>query len=497
MKKSFKNIFYGIMGQVLTIGIGLLLPRFRIVSFGSEINGMLASVQQIFVYLGLLEAGVGSATLQALYGPIARDDKREINSILAATDHYYKKTGIVYLFLVMVFAFVYPIGIDSNIPTSTVVEVILLNGLGNVLAYFFQGKYRILLQAEGKQYIISNLATLVTVMSGVIKIILIQSGFDVVSLQAAYFVFNLLQVVYFAYYIRKKYTWINLKVEKNYGSISQKNSVLIHQIAQMVFNNTDVLILTVFCGLEIVSIYSLYNMIFEMVSTLISNINNGFSFKLGQLYNSDLEGFNKMFKWYERYYMALSFSFYCVAIIFIQPFFKLYTRGITDVDYLMPYLPELFTCIKILVSGRALCGFVMSYAGCFKKTQNRAIIEVIINLLVSIIAVNFYGIYGVLIGTIVALLYRANDMIIYANCKLLHRNPWHTYKWWILDIGVFIVIYRISMFVRLEIESYLCFFAYSVCGTMGIVLIFLVITYLFSKDITILLLSEIRRKLMK
>ena len=55
----------------------------------------------------------------------------------------------------------------------------------------------------------------------------------------------------------------------------------------MVFNNTDVLILTVFCGLKVVSVYALYNMVFDMVSTLIANINTGFSFKLGQLYNSN------------------------------------------------------------------------------------------------------------------------------------------------------------------------------------------------------------------
>lgn len=484
MKKSINNIFYGILGQILTIVIGLLLPRLRIVSFGSEVNGMLSSIQQIYTYLALLEAGVGSATLQALYGPVARNNRKEINEILAATNHYYKKTGVVYLVFVIIFAIFYPVVITSNIPTITIVEVILLNGLGNVLAYFFQGKYRILLQAEGKQYIITNLTTFVTVCSGLVKIFLINLQFDVVSLQIAFFAFNLLQVIFFAWYIKKNYKWINLKVKKNENAISQKNSVLVHQIAEMVFNNTDVLILTVFCGLKVVSVYALYNMVFDMVSTLIANINTGFSFKLGQLYNSNRKRFDKMYNCYERYYMAISFSLYCVAFSFIKPFIKLYTSGITDVEYLMRYLPILFTIIKLMVSGRALCGFLLSYAAQFRKTQNRAIIEAGLNLGVSIISVRFFGIYGVLLGTIVALFYRANDMIIYANLKLLKRNPWYTYRWWILNGIIFSLCSIIFSRLKIEIQSYQQFFCLVICYAVITISIFVGITYLFSKDIT-------------
>lgn len=50
-------------------------------------------------------------------------------------------------------------------------------------------------------------------------------------------------------------------------------------------------------------------------------------------------------------------------------------------------------------------------------------IEAAINVIVSIAAVQFIGIYGVLLGTIAALLYRTNDFIIYANTKILMRSP--------------------------------------------------------------------------
>ena len=76
---------------------------------------------------------------------------------------------------------------------------------------------------------------------------------------------------------------------------------------------------------------------------------------------------------YLSHYIVFAFSF-------IKPFIKLYTSGITDIEYLMRYLPILFTIIKLMVSGRALCGFLLSYAAQFRKTQNRAIIEAGLNL---------------------------------------------------------------------------------------------------------------------
>lgn len=480
MKKSAYNIFFGILGQVATIAIGLLLPRLRIVSFGSEINGMVASVQQVYTYLSLLEAGVGGATMQALYGPIARGNQNEINGILSAANHYYKKTGIIYLAAVLAFAVIYPAVVKTDISKSVIVAVILFNGTGNVLSYFYQGKYRILLQAEGKQYILTNLSTFVSVFSGIAKVILIYFGRDIVTLQIAYFVFNLIQIVFFAYYIKRHYKWIDLKAKPNHKAIAQKNSALIHQITDMIFRNTDALILTMFCNLKVVSVYALYNMIYDMISTLINNINTGFSYKLGQLYNSDMRRFNMLFAIYERYYMAVSTGFYCVTFLLTKPFIALYTRGVSDIDYMMPYLPLLFVIVKLLVTERSLCGCVMSYAGHFKQTQNRAVTEAVINLTVSVVCVKFWGIYGVLIGTIVALLYRANDMILYANTVLMKRSPWQTYKWMLLDLGIMAGIVAIVRHLNIEVNSYPVFFICAAISTIIIMTVFLCATLILS-----------------
>ena len=108
-KKGIYNILFGFLSEAVTIILGLIIPRLFLLSFGSEMNGLLNSVSQLYVYLGLLEAGVGAATMQALYKPVASSDHKSINGILSATHSYYKRIGSLYLIFVCLLSVIYPL----------------------------------------------------------------------------------------------------------------------------------------------------------------------------------------------------------------------------------------------------------------------------------------------------------------------------------------------------------------------------------------------------
>ncbi|MGN0358419.1 MAG: hypothetical protein ACI4E0_11550 [Blautia sp.] len=455
-KRGFYNVFFGMLGQIISIALGIIIPRLVLVSLGSESNGLLSSVNQALVYLNLLEAGIGTATLQALYKPVAEFDTQSINHIMAATNRYYKKVGTWYFLATVALAIVFPIVVNSELSYFTIFSVVLLSGMSQVVNFFFQGKYRILMQVEGKSYILTNLGTIINVFTSISKIALLLQGFDIVALQLMYFAFNIVQMLYILYYIKKKYTWLDLSVTPNYDAISQRNSVMVHQISGLIFQNTDVLILTLVCGLKTVSVYSMYVMLFGMIGTAISTINSGVSFAMGQAYNTDKKRFNILYNAFETYNMALTFSLYCVANIFIIPFLKLYTAGVTDINYIDSLLPYLFVATYLLSNGRSAAQRVIEYAGHFKLTQNRSIIESVINIVVSLICVVRFGIYGVLCGTIAALLYRTNDMIIYASKKLLNRSPMRTYIKWGINLILYILFIMIftKMFAGVEFTNY-------------------------------------------
>ena len=126
--KSMLNVSSGLIYQIINSGLGLFLPYLFITNLGSESNGLLNSIGQLFACLSLLEAGVGTATLQALYLPVSKNDKEGINRVLSATNHYYIRTGIIYAGSVVLLSFVYPSLVDSQLSDATIRLSILLQG---------------------------------------------------------------------------------------------------------------------------------------------------------------------------------------------------------------------------------------------------------------------------------------------------------------------------------------------------------------------------------
>ena len=185
-KKGIFNIVFGVLSELITIILGIIIPRLFLLSYGSEVNGLLNLISQIYVYMGLLEAGVGAATLQSLYKPVANQDKDSINRILAATHRYYTKIGTVYLAFVLLLAFVYPLAAPTTIPYATVAAIIFLNGIVRALSFFFHEKFRLLLQAEGKKYIITNLNLIIHILTSLAKVALILAGCNIIMIQAVF-----------------------------------------------------------------------------------------------------------------------------------------------------------------------------------------------------------------------------------------------------------------------------------------------------------------------
>lgn len=481
-QKSKRILIVGIISQAVTLALGILLPRLLIGGFGSDINGLLSSIKQIFVYVALLEAGVGTASLQALYAPIANKDQQKASEIMAATHHYFKRTGLLYALSVIVLAFAYPIIFNITLNYWMVVAIILLQGSAGVIRYFFQGKLTILLRVDGRSYVTTNIQTVVTIVSYTSQIILIQLGFNIIMVMMAYFITNLCQMIYVTWYVKKHYPWIDLSVNPDLKALSQSKFVIVHQLSGLVFNNTDIIILTYFCGLNVVSVFALYNLIFNSIGTIIDTLCSSVEFVLGQAYNSNMQRFMKLQESYETYYIGIAFAFFTVALIMVPSFMQIYAGKFTDADYTDALLPYLFATVNILLYARRTSSQIINFAGAFKQTQWRSILESIINLTFSLFLVQYIGIYGVLIGTIIALLYRSNDIIIYANVKLLHRMPWPTYKRWLINLTLLVIFVYLGSIHIPEIENFIVWLLYATLVSIVVFPSYMIIDSIFDID---------------
>lgn len=436
--KSAKNFFFLAVNEAIAIAFGLILPRMFIISYGSEVNGLLNSLSQFLVCLNLFEAGIGGVTLQALYKPVAEDDWDAISGVMASSSRYYKRAGLFYLTGLLALTGIYPLVVDSSLPFGTVAGAVFFSGAGNVVLFYFQAKYQYLLQADGKGYIFTNLTAISTVLTSLSKIVLIRRGANIVLILAAAFVLQCLQIAYVLWYVRS-YDKLRPDAPPNNQALAQKDSVLVHQISSLVFRNTDVMILTVFCGLQTVSVYTVYKMVSSHLESLLRIPVSSVNFVMGQTFQTDRALYVRRSDLLESYYSALLFSLFSVALFLYLPFVRVYTAG-ADISYADPWLAVLFVLIALLNNSRGISDNTGSYAGHFRQTVPFTIIESAINLTTSLIGVCFLGIYGVLLGTVAALAYRTNQTILYANHKVLNRGAGRTYAIYGVNILLFFLV---------------------------------------------------------
>ncbi len=488
------NLVSSLVYQVVLITLSFLLPRLYLENFGSEVNGVLQTIKQIFTYMCLLEAGVGLATTQALYKRIGEKDYESANSVLSATNTYYIKTGVIYSAIVLVIAVVYAYLIPTSINSNVLFFIVILNAIPSLFSYFVQAKYRILMEVDGRKYVINNSETVVQLASNAGKILVLLLTDSLILIQLVYCIIALVQLAYLYFYAKRKYQWLDLNVKPDFEAIAQKNSVLVHQLSGMVFNNTDVILISLLCDFKAASIYAIYSIFFSQMQNFITSVASGFNFALGQMFNTDRNKFNKVFSVYETGYVAITFVIYTLMAVFMLPLIQIYTSGINDAEYTNVFLVLLFVIMNLLANGKMPINSIIEYAGSFEKTRSHAVWEMVINITVSIIAIWYMGICGAILGTIAALMYRCIVTIHYSNKNVLERSIMCTYRIWIINGAVFALIMAIFFVDTFSNMPFLKLLLNGIVHSIWIVGLYIIANFIFNKDVFKTMLELYREK---
>jgi len=492
------NAFLGFFNQFVILALGLVIPRLVLVNYGSEVNGLLTTVTQIFTYVALLEAGIGNASINAFYKPIVAQDKDGICDVFSATQKYFRKVTLLYALCVIVISFGYPLVVASELNYATIFWVIFFQGMSGVVTFYFSAAYRQLLTADGKYYIISTIHLIIYILSSASKIILMSYGVDIVFLQVLNFIITCIQILMFVWVMRKRYGYLKKVSSPNMAALSERNAFVVHEVSSTIFSSTDALVLSTFCSLKVTSVYTVYNMVFTSLSSLINSVNNGLNYILGHVYaKNDSKKYEVAHDTYESIYMMSVFAVFTVAYVLILPFVSLYTAGVVDIQYVDEFLPILFVGIQLLSCSRAVASRLITISGHAKATQGRSIIEACINLVASLILVNLIGIYGVLLGTIIALLYRSNDIIIYANKKILKRSPYCTYKKMLVYLSIFAIVVILCEIFKEHLISLISNFLVFIIGgfvcTLISIIVYALATFLVDNNVRKIIIEKVKK----
>src|SRR5690554_5641619 len=97
------------INRIVRIMSGLILPRLILLYFGSETNGLVASIRQFLSIIAFLDLGVGSVVQSALYKPLAKKNYEQINAVLSAARSYFQKIAYILIIYVSALIIFYPI----------------------------------------------------------------------------------------------------------------------------------------------------------------------------------------------------------------------------------------------------------------------------------------------------------------------------------------------------------------------------------------------------
>lgn len=202
-KKSAYNILFSVISQSILMVTGFVLPQIILSFLGSEINGFLSSVNQIFTYLDLLRAGIGMAAMQALYKPLKEKDEDEISNILSTSKAYFNRMGLIYLACIVVIAVGFMLWGNIGIAPIQVFLCVLFQGLTGCLSFSCIGYFTDLLRAEGRNYIILVIQTGGTILTQVLEIVVLAITGNVVAMRAMTTVVMAIEVVLFRVYRKR------------------------------------------------------------------------------------------------------------------------------------------------------------------------------------------------------------------------------------------------------------------------------------------------------
>lgn len=422
MKSLTKNMVMSIIARIVTMITGLLVQQRILLAYGSSLNGLTSAITQVMSYLVLLEAGLGLASIQVLYNPLAQNDWKKISGIVSATGHEYKKISAAFFALLGAAAVLLPLVVADEVEFAVAALLTLITGGSYIVSYIIGGKYKVVLNADRKLYVLNALDIITTLLSTVARIWLLSAGYSIVVVQGANLLCTGLKNVAYIVYVRKKYDKIDYKAKPDYGAVSKRWNVLVHNLAGLVVNHTDIMILTLFGSLKVVSVYSVYNMVYSQLSTTIqTTFLSAPQSNFGRLFHHDRDKFNDAYAMFEFVVTVFLFIVVTIAVLMTLPFVSIYTHGVEDVQYISFWLPIMFALILMLNQIRIPAVMTINVSGDFKETQKGAIFEAVINLTVSLFLYFFtsLGLYGLLIGTVCSYLYRTADVIVYTYRNIL------------------------------------------------------------------------------
>ena len=472
IKNTLTNIKVALFFFLFNLILQFLFRKILLNKLGIEVLGLNTTALNLLQFINLAELGIGASVGYSLYKPLSNKNFTYVNEIISLQGYLYQKIGAIVLIAGIILSLFFPIIFSKmHLPiwyAYTTFGVLFLSAL---IGYFFNS-HQILLVSDQKEYKLNYVSQGVKLLKLLLQILSIYYFTNGYIWWLIWEFCALLAISYgINYVLKNEYPWLRLEKIKGktllskYPEIVNKTKQLVaHKLAGFTLNETTPLIIFSFSNLTFIATYGNYMLIFAGISGLLGAIFNSMNASIGNLV-SEVNNikvkvvFEELFTM--RFYLAV-ISCYCTYKI--TPYFIIFWVGN---QYLLDQSTLLLLVLLMFINLTRLTvdSFINAY-GLFSDTV-APIIELVTNISASILLGYFYGINGVLIGSLsslvlIVLLWKPYFLFRY-GIKVNYLNYFSMYvKQFLLSVFVVFICEYLLKFISIDPTiSYVNFFIFS------------------------------------
>ena len=387
----------------INVILGLLEIKFLIQKYGSSVNGLIQTGNQLLSYLTLFETGITGAYLYSMYKPVAEKDTIKISSLYRGFVIKTRKAVVKMLVIALILSLTYPLILKkNNLSYSFMVIVYSLLSIKVILPYLISivPRNMIVLQEQRfKVELITGFTRMLTYISEIF--ILVYTKFSLPYLLLFCIVISMLSGLVFHCVMNKMYgEQLRASKKAEDAPTGMSKDVTIHTISRLIFNGTDNIVISALGKLSDVTIYSNYNLIVSQVSAIANSVFDGASASIG------IKIARNEKNTYEVYRKILGSALLFGGII-TSVFITMINEFVGNIWVGQDYEVSTLNCYLfgfIMYAGIVFSCLVIprNAKGLYKESKWFTILQCIMNLVITVVTVPSYGITGALFGTFIA-----------------------------------------------------------------------------------------------
>lgn len=385
-KHVIKNTAWELGYYIIVVLTGFLAPRYIILTYGSEVNGLTSTITQILNVILLLQAGMITAAVYSMYKPVADSDKQEVARLIASANRSFQRISFFFLAIMLVAAFVTAYTIHSELDSVYILIAFLIMGIRSFFDLLLTSRFRIVFLVYQKKYIFS-IATLISqVISYVLIFLTLFLKLHFILMYSCFLVGSIARIVYLQFMYRR--TFADLPVYKGivYSKIPGRNYSLANEVSHSFISASIIILLSFMYGLNEASIYAVYAIVFTAINLTSIALSSSFAPSFGNLVaKGNIHRTRAVFGIFRYVFLMINtFMMMCMLYLYL-PFVKMYTSGADEVNYVDLTLATLITIIGITSAFRVPYNIVVSSYGLFKETWVQPVVTVVMAFAISVI----------------------------------------------------------------------------------------------------------------